>query len=1122
MKPLEWFDTLLKSRSLSRPDERPLYRYRVTDQEFTELTKTLKLSVNLGANNIHKMLMWDAAFVIYVSEWWRRYYSGQWGWEGVFDSIGISMDDWSVLTRNSLVESGLHRWKRKVRVINDKRHFLGTLATEGGLPLNQLKDSGGWLKGILQPVLRKHLSRGIDVGSLISGYRDLIPRSYQSNEMDQILSDMVYTIVTLRKEFGLKDKESPIEWLDSQSPNWRELFPLPMDDAQARSLLSELIDTASRTSEDKKSASAFELERYIVRLEVQSPELCARLTVPSFVSLEKLGIDPDRNDIPSTLDIDVYSNDGSSCNWCKGIVTSYREQRSVKLVGKAKIFNGEEAAKEWRLRVKHAGEIFSETQIVNGDQLDGTMPWLFKLEDSLWQLFGTASQSVKSTVAMVYVPSNCIINEPSDNASVVGIGNFMGGMLYKLEGSIFLDSTDDRYVLSSGIEESVFRYDLEGKRIFGSVEPSVVYVGVPELKEINTVTGAVVRKGSSNLLGKPIGVNGDWIPVNSLGPGLHEVRYQTGSQGVLLRKRIGILPADFSYSICPNSQNVKAGALVLAGISGLNVSVKEDSVTCNAVPKNDQISLNLLTNQPPPRAVCISLVPKARGREIVLEIPYPSKGALVFDQNGKPVPISEPLYIERLMGQRIKLYVQNASQNQVADLSFQLIDEKMTNEERRDIRIKKKIRISGQVMEFSPYDWVEYVDAMIGVGSNLDAAVKIELVLHSQVLFAVTVKRYQTELEPDFIEGTVAFDRRTSLLLDVDELSNTHISTIYLNQPEQHTSDLVPIRNGGIDTGTWSFDLSHRAAGLWVIYPTADSVIQFRPFLWVVGDDKGVDPDEQLIDTLSKAVRVVDESRRRQEIQNVLRLMVSDSEHKSWIYLKNLWEKTKHLPLYTFDVWRVAINEPTFLAALFFKKNEGLIDRVLDELPILWEAVTLADWVKLFVQYRARMEPVLEDRQMCNELIENRIAQMESLGEELKVVAVLLRRELLGRSCPELASMARKEAKQMMKLLVREELQGLLRRKSESNWPNYMHRTIVQKYADIPQNLAGIIPDPLDHQKSIAFLPFVLAWLTVNGADDKWPSTPAELFKLHQLKEFDQDWFCAVYGHLVGYFSQQI
>lgn len=228
------------------------------------------------------------------------------------------------------------------------------------------------------------------------------------------------------------------------------------------------------------------------------------------------------------------------------------------------------------------------------------------------------------------------------------------------------------------------------------------------------------------------------------------------------------------------------------------------------------------------------------------------------------------------------------------------------------------------------------------------------------------------------------------------------------------------------------------------------------------------------------------------------------------------------MPLYTFDVWRVAINEPTFLAALFFKRNEGLIDRVLDELPILWEAVTLADWIKLFAQYRDRMASVLEDKLMSNELIENRISQMESLGEELKVVSVLLRRELLGRSCPELASMARKESKQMMKLLVGEELQCLLRRKSESHWPNYMHRTIVQKYSEIPHGVSGIILDPLDHQKSIVFLPFVLAWRTVNGANDVWPETSAELFKLHQLKEFDQDWFCAVYGHLVGYFSQQI
>lgn len=89
MRPSEWIDTILQRHGIEKPDGRPLYQYRLNDQEFSDLTSLLKLSALLGINNITKMLFWDAAFVMYAAEWWRRYYKGDWGWEGVFGSIGI-------------------------------------------------------------------------------------------------------------------------------------------------------------------------------------------------------------------------------------------------------------------------------------------------------------------------------------------------------------------------------------------------------------------------------------------------------------------------------------------------------------------------------------------------------------------------------------------------------------------------------------------------------------------------------------------------------------------------------------------------------------------------------------------------------------------------------------------------------------------------------------------------------------------------------------------------------------------------------------------------------------------------------------------------------------------------
>jgi len=310
MRPTEWVTSLLDRHDLKKPDGRPLFQYRISDSEFSELTDLLKLSTIMGVKNIRKMLFWDAVFVIYASEWWRRYYNGQWGWDGIFDSLGIDLDELSVGKRNILIETGLQRWRRPVRYHNGNRMFLGTVATEGGLPLNQLSGSGGWLKHVLQPVLRKHISRGIDISVLIDSYRDWIPNSYQSSEMTRILADIAEIVVMLRQEHQLMEKEEPLKWLDSNQPDWRELFPLPIDDESGRSLLKDLVDTVSTTEQDKQSKNPFEVERFLVRAESPSPELVAHLEMPTFVPLSSLGQDISNLNLPATCKVEVYEPNG--------------------------------------------------------------------------------------------------------------------------------------------------------------------------------------------------------------------------------------------------------------------------------------------------------------------------------------------------------------------------------------------------------------------------------------------------------------------------------------------------------------------------------------------------------------------------------------------------------------------------------------------------------------------------------------------------------------------------------------------------------------------------------------------------------------------------------------------
>jgi len=446
MKPIEWVNSLVQRHGLERPDGRSLYQYRVTDDEYIELTKALKLSAVLGVNNIVNLLSWDAAFVIYASEWWRREYDGQWGWAGLFEAVDINYKDLTVGRRNALIESGLQRWRREIRNNNGIRQLLGTIATEGGLPLHQLADSGGWLEDILKPVLKKHVARDISVSLLIENYQNLIPKSYRSEEINQILADIIKSVVYLREPHQLMDKERPLKWLDEKRPDWRELFPIPIDNESGRTLLRGLVDVASKAKKEVDKKNPFEVERYLIHVESANPELIALLEMPTFISLKSIGLDAE---ISSALHVEVCEPNGNTWPWCRAYLTTQGDKQLLKLSGRTIKIDGGYAISELKVRFKLLGKVIHECEPINGQSLDCDLPSLFKNIDGRWMLYGSASQSIESDNALVYIPSSFSCKAANELTNFNKTGSIFSGNLHELKGTIYCHFEDDQYRFST-------------------------------------------------------------------------------------------------------------------------------------------------------------------------------------------------------------------------------------------------------------------------------------------------------------------------------------------------------------------------------------------------------------------------------------------------------------------------------------------------------------------------------------------------------------------------------------------------------------------------------------------------------------------------------------------------
>lgn len=1138
MRPLEWIKQILERHGLDKPDGRPLYQYRLTEEEFEELEKLLKLSSHLGFQNVSRlMLMWDAALVIYASEWWRREYSGQWSWEGIFLSLNLDTDDISTGLRNDIIQNGLNRWHRSVRKIGGRRHFLGTVATEGGLPLNRLKDAGGWLNNILRPIIRRHISRGVDIATLLEAYSDAIPKSYQSKEILQILEDLVNSVADLRGRHDFSDRADPVAWLDEQEPSWRDVFPLPLESEVAKSLLMGLIQEAAKIKAlDAQATDAFfQLDRFLVN-ETIEPAIKAKLEVPSFIPVEffkQLGL----SDNAARFDFEVSNDLGERWLWCRGFKTVKQEQAVFKLTGKPLLFENHRALSELTLKVKAGGETLGVLPIISSQWLNQDEPWMFICVGGRWELQGTATQKTKHEEAIVYIPAELEV-KLKDDANLITLRSSYQGSFYSLSGTVTCGSQLDNsfFVLSTKDRDSCIQYELVGKQYNGISSPSKVFIGLPHLLARNTLTGHLNRKPLNNVCAKLVGVNSSWHPLKSNLVGVYELKLLDDMGAVLCKRRVGLLPESFKVKLEADRRNAKAGKILLEGLPAASVTCQTQELSVhNSYDADSSVhSISLESTSLPPHSVEFDILPPSHRQEIRLQIPFPCKGAILYSPQGDFVPVRQPLNLNELHGYRIKIFNDRVNSAHTAQLRFSLNDSTLGQQDLRDLYINKQINLKETITELSLIEWFDVFQEMLGVSASLDSSVRLSVVFNGQDMLSVNVYRYDCDLTPDWNEGTLALEDRFSASLTIDQLANVKIDAILLNQPEQKSWEVLPVQSEGVDLGVWDFQSHRRSQGLWLVFPTPDSDLSFRPLLWVVRNNEALlnESSAEHVESLQQAVLIQNPVEREGALRAVVRKMALDVNHQGWKYLEILNERCGHLPLATFDIWRVAVSEPSFLACLIVKNQfEDVIDRIESELPILWELVHISHWEQALNGYRSYLI-----QSMCHgdksvdeavhlviqEFILKIIQRIEGLGASMQSICTLLKYSVLKIETKELYVL-RMPFEVFVKGDLEHNFQDMINRNSNSDWPVLLQQGITEKFDLLPKELKSVIKPYHRFQHAASFLPAVLAARLLDDDDVAWLGSAVNIFKLDQLKEFDHQWFTSAFQAISGwmYFQGQ-
>jgi|GEM_PF-1103679 len=1120
MRLLEWYNNLLKRHNLTQPDGRALYQYQLSNEEFAELVQLLKLSTHLGLANISRdLLAWNAVFVMYGAEWWRREYrGGPWSWKGIFASIGLDVADLSINRRNQLIESGLQQWKRELRTTNGWTNYLGSIAVEGGLPLSHLAESGGWLQRVINPSLKKHLKRNIDPYNLVESYSDFIPETYRRNEIYQILADIIGDINRLRKEYALGEKENPVDWLEKNVQGWRLGFPLPLDDDVCVRLLNDLVQTIADVTEEAENQ--FCLERNLVLL-AGAPRLVSTLELPPFVSLDSLMADEAIASLPSRMDIELYSSSGARWMIGKAYVTQRKGKSALKLSGKSKTFDGEDATIDLGLRFTCFGETLIDLPLSNGDALDHNEVWVFRDDDSRCSYIGSASQDTRDEQVIVYVPESLQIDPENEDTIYEELDCLFSGKLYRLMGDMRC-STDSghRYKVSTAqAKASNVEYSLSGKRFPYKSVPGHIYIGPPQLVVTDVLNGTSQKMKSTKLMGRAIRSDDAWKRLDELDPGYHEVRLFDESGNIRYQRKIGLFPGDFQLKLL-STKNPLEGSIEFQGIPDAEVNCDLAEIRFSVTGQEDGYNVGLAAKELPPLDLPISLKWPGKRKELLLNIPFPSSGALLFDQNGQKLNSGCTVFFDQMHGHRIKLFSDKVAEGQKVSIQLKLVDQQL--ESARDLYINHSLKTIGSVTEWALIDWSDSIRNLMSVSSNLDAHVELTLSFRGSELLTIRVRHFHMLMEMHDAEGLVELQSTMTRQVSFDVLEHTQVQALRLNQPEQTLTTLEPVISESVRTGCWYFVPERRAAGPWLIIPSAESQIQFRALLWNVGDtDVEHNTDVTQILTLQRAIHVANPVLRAQAIHHVLDLMAHDLEHKGWDYLKSLRKQTAHLPLSTFDIWSVCIRNTKFLAALVVKRDEKLVGKLSGELPIAWELVRLADWRLALAQYKDSLKSALDDEEMANTLLEKRISQLGEVDKCTELVAKILEMEFLGKPNSDLASMSSAQASVIVKMTLDNEIQGLMRRNADRRWPQMLTSQLKRIYSNMPEQLRSLIDFYDDYRVAVILAPLVAAERALNEEEYGWVGESTSIFKLKQLKSFDDVWFNAVFDVVYGFWSQQ-
>lgn len=1017
--PSDFISTLLKKRGFDSPSGQPLFSYQISHEEYLTLREVTKRFYPKTSLTASRHSLWAACFVLFCSEWYRREYqtTDGWQWYPIWQELGLQLDQNDL---RQIVPMGLELfWKRPIRrfEISGTRTFLGSVFIEGGLPFQLIRQSDNKFGSLVWRVLKNYFRvelLGIELTELIKQNVTYLPSVFSESESIELIASVIRNLMRLANQVDLNNLEQkPSEQLDKLIPNWREHFPIPLDDETGRQLLNNWLEQASDASQSIKNVHTKLTCDHVI--DIDTLKIKTKITFP-----KSLSFNIERSQVNSTR-LELGLDEGVKKAAQLGSVYAQFEGRACKVSPRVKSIVVSRGNPHTPLYVEltESGICRDRQELPASAFPIGETPIGFEEINNRLTYCGQSSFSVKAKSIYVLVSATARLESLSGVVDLEKTLSYQGTLLhwYKVFGEVRVQDNGNRYrICTNSTYNSSGAFELSGQELQWDTKPTRVYKGLPKL-----MVPDADNQTSTNMF--------EFIndkPKHALKShekyGIHTFSLKNAEGDVLLRRKLGVLPDDLTLNFHSTAQGVELHIFTKTTIF---VEVLVQGAQCEHSKQEYTHIYALRVGQKPPSTLRLFITANLGSDPIEITMPFPAAGVFGFDSKGDELGTS--LTVPQLLGSKVLLYsAKDYSETFTLSLALKPIF-------RNSPRFESKIKVGNRPVSISLYSFKERVMelfALSALDDGIDAEVGIEI-RNGVNAKKYTVKKYIAELEIDTKHNIVSFISSNG----IDTFSEQP-QAIRIAEPERHSEYLPAKKLGDIVLDRYELVPAMFKGDVWLIIPGEGNDLAFRPRLVNLNAEQEKYATRR-IDTLQTAVRAYHPTSNPDVIGMVISDMADNITHSSWGYLRALWQETKHLPLSTFQVWHeIAKNERALTVALLvFEMNEEFIQKLDIELPIFWEMINIDSWKLAISQYRLFIGRFLPDPKIITSRLDELFLNLTSCVASFPAP---LTRYLVHDEFETYLD------ETQAKFLVNHcWLQDLLRTHAESSWPDMLNTALL-------------------------------------------------------------------------------